>query len=156
MILEDQNTFANLTGAPTGGNNPNSTASENPVPQQPTISSVPQISPNVLSALRNHTSNEEIKAFIRMLPNFESVFPDALSMHIMRRSGITSPSEASARCLGIATQKFISDILNDALVLTELREEARNGGANRGTFVLTQDVIKEVLSHRGIFIDAFH
>uniref|UniRef100_A0A914PH35 Transcription initiation factor TFIID subunit 10 n=1 Tax=Panagrolaimus davidi TaxID=227884 RepID=A0A914PH35_9BILA len=102
----------------------------------------------------NNPNNDEVQSFIQMLKNYESVFPDALLMHIMHRSGVSKPSEAAARTLGIAAQKFVSDIINDALALTELREDAKGGITNRETFILTQDLVKEVLSHR--FADSFH
>lgn len=101
---------------------------------------------------RQRDPEVELALMAKLLPDFQSIFPDALLVHVMHRSGVDA-TPACARVLGIAMQKFVGDIINDARKLDEMRNGTQMGVGQPK--VLTLALVKEVLSRRGINVNPF-
>ncbi|KAH7296062.1 hypothetical protein KP509_26G007500 [Ceratopteris richardii] len=62
--------------------------------------------------------------FLASIVDYLPVIPDELAEYYLNRSGFDCPDLRVKRMISIATQKFISEIVNDAFQLCKLRQTA--------------------------------
>ncbi|MCO5561205.1 hypothetical protein L7F22_014826 [Adiantum nelumboides] len=68
--------------------------------------------------------DELLVDFLSSVVDYLPVIPDELAQYYLNRSGFQCPDLRVTRLISIATQKFISEIVNDAFQLCKLRQTA--------------------------------
>lgn len=66
-------------------------------------------------------SADDIEEFLASLADYVPTIPDELTGHYLQRSGFQCPDERMTRLVSVAAQKFIGDIVNDALQYCKIR-----------------------------------
>ncbi|KAA6399117.1 MAG: putative transcription initiation factor TFIID subunit [Streblomastix strix] len=90
-------------------------------------------------------SNAQFEDFFEGLGNAPSILPDELTDYYLRCAGCECPDIRVRRLIGVAAEKFMSDILGDAYQLSKTRDD-RPG-------VLTVQDLSAALNEHGIHID---
>ena len=94
--------------------------------------------------------------FLKLLEANEPLIPDQVVDHYLNKAGFECNDERLKRLFSLASQKFISDISNDAYQYARIRTSAGPGGRGRPTgtskskTVLTSDDLTAALSDYGI------
>lgn len=112
------------------------------------------------------TDRDEVERFLATLADYQPTVPDALVSYYLSRSGFVTTDTRVIRLIGLAAQKFIADVGNDALAQARLRmaaegatgrggKAARGGGAATGLGVdtrmtLTTDDLEKALREYGV------
>lgn len=66
-------------------------------------------------------ASDEVEEFLASLADYVPTIPDELTGHYLQRSGFQCPDERMTRLVSVAAQKFIGDIVNDALQYCKIR-----------------------------------
>eukprot|EP00168_Porphyra_purpurea_P003590 TRINITY_DN1418_c0_g1_i4.p2 TRINITY_DN1418_c0_g1~~TRINITY_DN1418_c0_g1_i4.p2 ORF type:complete len:158 (+),score=30.92 TRINITY_DN1418_c0_g1_i4:106-579(+) len=80
------------------------------------------------------TDRDEVERFLATLSDYQPTVPDALVTYYLSRAGFVTSDQRVIRLIGLAAQKFIADVGNDALAQARLRmaaESAGGGGEGR-------------------------
>ncbi|GAB0488852.1 hypothetical protein MMPV_000063 [Pyropia vietnamensis] len=112
------------------------------------------------------TDRDEVERFLATLADYQPTVPDALVSYYLARSGFVTSDTRVIRLIGLAAQKFIADVGNDALAQARLRMAAevaptRGGKAARGgvaatgvgvdtRMTLTTDDLEKALREYGV------
>ncbi|KAH8402995.1 hypothetical protein KR222_002690 [Zaprionus bogoriensis] len=57
----------------------------------------------------------DMEELLKQLEDYTPTVPDALTLHVLRKSGFATVDPRIVRIVSVSAQKFISDIVNDAL-----------------------------------------
>eukprot|EP00250_Pteridium_aquilinum_P006500 c16408_g1_i1 orf=292-690(+) len=95
--------------------------------------------------------------FLASVVDYLPVIPDELAEYYLNRSGFQCPDLRVTRLISIATQKFISEIVNDAFQLCKLRQtgpmrEKKDKQSKEKRFVLTTEDLTLALKEYGVNI----
>ncbi|EOR01513.1 Transcription initiation factor TFIID subunit 10 [Wallemia ichthyophaga EXF-994] len=100
--------------------------------------------------------DKKMTEFMNLLGANEPLIPDQVVDHYLNKAGFECNDERLKRLFSLASQKFISDISNDAYQYARIRTSAGPGGRGRPTgtskskTVLTADDLTAALSDYGI------
>ncbi|KAH8403248.1 hypothetical protein KR222_008982 [Zaprionus bogoriensis] len=103
------------------------------------------------SAPASHLSD-----FMLQLEDYTPLLPDAVTSHYLNMGGFHADDKRIVRLISIATQKFMSDIIDDALQHSKARTHMQNAATPGGTkakdrkFTLTMDDLQPALADYGI------
>ncbi|KAJ1369065.1 hypothetical protein KIN20_030447 [Parelaphostrongylus tenuis] len=100
----------------------------------------------------------DMREFINELEDYVPTIPDAVTVHFMRSSGCDSTdprvvrnSAMVFRLVALATQKYISDIILDAMQQARMKGLGQTKKGTKETrYCLTSDVLEPVLKEYGI------
>ncbi|KAI5084019.1 hypothetical protein GOP47_0000188 [Adiantum capillus-veneris] len=95
--------------------------------------------------------------FLSSVLDYLPVIPDELAEYYLNRSGFQCPDLRVKRLISIATQKFISEIVNDAFQLCKLKHtapmrEKKDKHSKEKRYVLTTEDLTFALREYGINI----
>ncbi|XP_039267133.1 transcription initiation factor TFIID subunit 10-like [Styela clava] len=98
-------------------------------------------------------TSEEMSDFLSQIEEFTPTIPDSVAAHYLSKSGVDTTDGRIVRILALAAQKFMSDIINDALQTSKLKgssQQSRSSKAKEKKYVLTLDDLAPALSEYGI------
>lgn len=95
--------------------------------------------------------------FLLQLENYNPSIPDSVVSHYLNQSGFDSQDPRLVRLIGLASQKFLSDIVNDALQHCKMRTSSQLNQASKNQkgpkekkYVMTMDDLSPALQEYGI------
>ncbi|XP_059044957.1 transcription initiation factor TFIID subunit 10-like isoform X1 [Achroia grisella] len=94
--------------------------------------------------------------FLLQLENYNPSIPDSVVAHYLNMSGFESQDPRLIRLIALASQKFLSDIANDALQHCKMRtssqiNQAKNQkGPKEKKYVMTMEDLAPALQEYGI------
>ncbi|TDG46087.1 hypothetical protein AWZ03_007536 [Drosophila navojoa] len=103
------------------------------------------------SAPASHLSD-----FMLQLEDYTPLLPDAVTSHYLNMGGFHADDKRIVRLISIATQKYMSDIIDDALQHSKARTHMQNSNAPGGSkakdrkFTLTMEDLQPALADYGI------
>uniref|UniRef100_A0A0N5AVL8 Transcription initiation factor TFIID subunit 10 n=1 Tax=Syphacia muris TaxID=451379 RepID=A0A0N5AVL8_9BILA len=98
-------------------------------------------------------SGVTLRDFINDLEEYAPTIPDAVTLHYMRKSGVNTADPRIIRLFSLATQKFISDIVLDAMQQARMKGLGQTKKGTKETrYTLTAELLEPVLAEYGIEI----
>ncbi|KAJ2776387.1 hypothetical protein H4R18_005695 [Coemansia javaensis] len=100
-------------------------------------------------------SDKSLAEFLVQMDNYTPIIPEAVTDYYLAQAGFECSDVRIKRLLALATQKFISDVANDAFQYNRIRQQASKEkkfhSKDRKT-VLTMDDLTAALSEYGVNI----
>ena len=75
------------------------------------------------------TPGEVLDEFCSKLSDINTTIPDPVIMHYMKKAGFIASDPKLVKLISLASQKFISEIVNDCMQLHKLKTNTRPTGA---------------------------
>ncbi|EYC07278.1 hypothetical protein Y032_0071g567 [Ancylostoma ceylanicum] len=96
-------------------------------------------------------SNINMRDFINELEDYVPTIPDAVTTHFMRACGCDCSDPRIVRLVALATQKYVSDIILDAMQQARMKGLGQTKKGTKETrYCLTNDILEPVLKEYGI------
>ncbi|EPB67346.1 transcription initiation factor TFIID subunit [Ancylostoma ceylanicum] len=110
---------------------------------------------NLIQGNLQEPSNINMRDFINELEDYVPTIPDAVTTHFMRACGLDSsvvePHSYMSRLVALATQKYVSDIILDAMQQARMKGLGQTKKGTKETrYCLTNDILEPVLKEYGI------
>ena len=67
---------------------------------------------------------ESLSELLLMLDDFQPIIPDSVTTHLLQKGGLETDDTRLKRLLAITTQKFISDVCQDAMQHAKIRQQS--------------------------------
>ena len=94
-----------------------------------------------------------IADFMTQLEDYSPTIPDAVTQHFLSTAGFETNDPRIVKLVSLASQKFISDIANDALQHCKMRNAAGQAANKKGKdrkHTMTTEDLSQALSDQGI------
>ncbi|VDM99260.1 unnamed protein product [Thelazia callipaeda] len=89
--------------------------------------------------------------FVNDLDNYVPTIPDAVAIHYMKKCGVDCADSRVIRLFSLASQKFISDIVLDAMQQARMKGLGQTKKGTKETrYTLTLELLEPVLAEYGI------
>eukprot|EP01102_Stenamoeba_stenopodia_P013802 TRINITY_DN4524_c0_g1_i2.p1 TRINITY_DN4524_c0_g1~~TRINITY_DN4524_c0_g1_i2.p1 ORF type:complete len:209 (-),score=65.99 TRINITY_DN4524_c0_g1_i2:106-732(-) len=101
-------------------------------------------------------SAETVERFLKSMEEFTPTIPDEVTNYFLQKTGFNCPDLRTKRVIALATQKFISEIANDAMQHCKIRQQnstVRDRASSRSKdkkLVLTIEDLSSSLKEYGI------
>jgi transcription initiation factor TFIID subunit 10 len=100
---------------------------------------------------------QPLSEFLLQLEEYSPTIPDAVTTHYLNSSGFETSDPRIVRLISIAAQKFISDIVNDALQHCKMRGAGQTKKASKDKrYTLTMEDLAPALNEYGINVKKPH
>ncbi|KAK6031344.1 transcription initiation factor TFIID subunit [Ostertagia ostertagi] len=106
---------------------------------------------NLLQGITQDPPNINMRDFINELEDYVPTIPDSVTLHFMRSCGCDCSDPRIVRLIALATQKYVSDIILDAMQQARMKGLGQTKKGTKETrYCLTNDVLEPVLKEYGI------
>ncbi|XP_030383060.1 transcription initiation factor TFIID subunit 10b-like [Scaptodrosophila lebanonensis] len=108
------------------------------------------------SGERVTSSSHHLSDFMLQLEDYTPLLPDAVTSHYLNMGGFQADDKRLVRLISIAAQKYMSDIIDDALQHSKARTHMQNVNTPGGSkakdrkFTLTMEDLQPALADYGI------
>ena len=91
----------------------------------------------------------ELNEFLGSLDNYEPTIPEAISNYYLESGGMTVKDERILKLVSLAADKFVVDILREAKVVSQLRQQTTRSAKKRAEMneILNIDDFEVSLQH---------
>ncbi|PAV86752.1 hypothetical protein WR25_17118 [Diploscapter pachys] len=94
---------------------------------------------------------KDLRSFMAQIHEYTPTIPDAVTLYYMQAAGIDSADPKIVRLISLATQKFVSDIVLDAMQNARMKGLGQTKKGTKDTkFTLTNELLEPVLKEYGI------
>ena len=93
--------------------------------------------------------------FLLQLEDYTPTIPDAVVKHYLSSSGFDTSDPRVLRLVSLATQKFVSDVDNDALQHCKMRnagQAIKNNKSKDRKYVMTMEDLGQALGNQGVTV----
>ncbi|CAG2106951.1 unnamed protein product [Medioppia subpectinata] len=95
--------------------------------------------------------------FLHHLEDYTPTIPDAVTVHYLNTSGFETSDPRIVRLISVAAQKFISDVVNDALQHCKMRGAGQSKKTSKDKrYTLTMEDLSPALAEYGINVKKPH
>lgn len=96
----------------------------------------------------------EISDFLTQIEELTPTIPDVVAAHYLNKAGVDTTDPRISRILALAAQKFLSDIINDALQTSKLKgsQQSRAPKGKEKKYVLSLEDLAPTLAEYGIIV----
>lgn len=156
---QQQQTNSNVHGF-ASSSNPNRTHQ-----QQGQVGSRVALNHNAIASTNHHHQQQQQQQHVQQLPSgaplsdlvsqledYHPTIPDAVTSYYVNRAGFEASDPRVIRLISLASQKFISDIANDALQFSRMRgagQSSKKAGKEK-RYTLTMEDLGPALNEYGI------
>jgi len=98
-------------------------------------------------------NDPQLFGLLYQLENYTPTIPDGVSEYYLNKAGMNTEDSRIVRLISLAGQKYISDILNDAMQLSKMKGSAQGSRSSKvkdKRLLLTMDDLAPALAERGI------
>ncbi|GMR59120.1 hypothetical protein PMAYCL1PPCAC_29315, partial [Pristionchus mayeri] len=129
------------------------------LPSEPSVSNISRSISRPLNSAQQTLINsvvapppgQNLKDFMVALETYTPTIPDAVTMHYLSKAGVQGSDPRIVRLVSLATQKFLSDIVLDAMQQARMKGIGQVKKATKETkYSLTHEVMDPVLAEYGI------
>ncbi|XP_047328029.1 transcription initiation factor TFIID subunit 10 [Impatiens glandulifera] len=113
------------------------------------------MNPQSSSESRHHDDDSTLSDFLASLMDYNPTIPDELVEHYLGKSGFQCPDVRLIRLVAVATQKFISEVANEALQQCKARQasivkDKRDKQQKDKRLILTMEDLSKALQEYGV------
>eukprot|EP01117_Protostelium_nocturnum_P000675 TRINITY_DN10796_c0_g1_i1.p1 TRINITY_DN10796_c0_g1~~TRINITY_DN10796_c0_g1_i1.p1 ORF type:complete len:117 (-),score=42.05 TRINITY_DN10796_c0_g1_i1:151-501(-) len=94
-------------------------------------------------------NKEEIENFLHSLQEFAPTIPDEVTRYYLQKGGFQCSDIRVQRLVGLAAQKFLTDLINESLQYAKIRQSQNKGKKNQ-KLALTMEDLTHSLKEYGI------
>lgn len=100
---------------------------------------------------------QPLSEFLLQLEEYSPTIPDAVTLHYLNSAGFESSDPRVVRLISLAAQKFVSDIVNDAMTHCKLKAASSQKKMTKDKkFVLSMEDLAPALADYGINVKKPH
>ncbi|XP_068141661.1 transcription initiation factor TFIID subunit 10b [Drosophila tropicalis] len=105
---------------------------------------------------RSSAPGSHLSDFMLQLEDYTPLIPDAVTSHYLNMGGFHSDDKRIVRLVSLAAQKYISDVVDDALQHSKARTHMQNSNTPGGSkakdrkFTLTMEDLQQALADYGV------
>ncbi len=102
---------------------------------------------------------QNLTELLMLMDNYSPVIPDAVTDYYLAKSGFQTDDVRLKRLMGLAAQKFVSDIASDAFAYAKLKQQGQTAKERKTAaaaskvdkkMVLTMEDLSAALSDQGV------
>ncbi|UYV75396.1 TAF10 [Cordylochernes scorpioides] len=97
-------------------------------------------------------ASQTLADFFVQLETYNPTIPDAVTTHFLNSAGFETSDVRIVRLISLASQKFISDIANEALQSCKMKNIGAAKKPKERQYTLTMDDLSSSLSEHGISV----
>ncbi|XP_051524425.1 transcription initiation factor TFIID subunit 10-like [Myxocyprinus asiaticus] len=151
---------ANASSIPVVGSINVSTSAAMATPSDSTVSNGVYVPTGITNGdVKPVISTTPLADFLMQLEDYTPTIPDAVTGYYLNRAGFEASDPRIIRLISLASQKFISDIANDALQHCKMKGTASGSSRNKAKdkkYTLTMEDLTPALSEYGINVKKPH
>lgn len=106
-----------------------------------------------ISTANTATAGPPIADFITQLEDYSPTIPEAVTLHFLSTAGFETNDPRIVKLVSLASQKFVSDIANDALQHCKMRNAGPTTNSKKTKdkkYTMTREDLSQALADQGI------